>query len=436
MLWQFCILLALHMEVSPHSPDRDILCLPETVDLSQTNVLTQVAKRDYASLDELYKEIGEPERTRAIRQKNIHEPGTLHLVSSADLSELPRTGKILVIDFGEAFLIDHPPLRGIGTPVPYASPEDLYAKVASPANDLWAIGCLLFEWWYGQSLFHGWSRDGISEEWTIILGKLPQAYWSEFKERKKLFDESGKLRRKKTSHLVPDDVNDLADMVNFCWRGISVYDKKKSRFTAHFMPWYPNHWPTPPQIPVSVVTDMTRNHNIVTRIEPDFPGSLSVTTNIGNQSHHLQSGGTPHKIMVKSSTPDTSLPTTGPQSFCHSLSRCAPARSPTQLPPGAAEFCCLLKQLLTYDPDQRLPALMILQHHWFSDSPKECESQLAQANQKSTLFAASNSKGNGSESLYFGGPPNTRWSVALDENSQTWQYLRRLEESREGGRTA
>ena len=177
--------------------------LLETVDLSQNNILTQVAKRDYASLDELYKEIGQPGRIRRIRQKKIPEPGTLHLVSSANLSKLPRTGKILVIDFGEAFLVDHPPLRGIGIPVPYATPEDLYAKVASPANDLWAIACLLFEWWYGQPLFGGSSRDSISEEWTTYLGKLPQPYWSEFKERKKLFDDSGKLRRKKNQLFGP-----------------------------------------------------------------------------------------------------------------------------------------------------------------------------------------------------------------------------------------
>ena len=240
---------------------------------------------------------------------------------------------------------------------------------------------------------------------------------------------------KKTSYLAPDEVNVLEDMVNRCWRGITVYEKKESRFTAHFMPWYPDHWPTPPQIPVSVVTDMTRGHNIVTLIEPEFPDSMSVTTNIGLQSHHLQSGGTPHNIIVKISTPDASLPAIGPQSLCHSLSRCAPRRPPIQLPPGAAEFYCLLKQLLTYDPDQRLPARMILRHHWFSNSPKECESQVNQSDQKSTLFAASASKGNGSGSLEFGGPPNPMWSLALDGKSQRWEYLRRLEESSDCYRT-
>ncbi|KAK0104130.1 hypothetical protein ONS96_005226 [Cadophora gregata f. sp. sojae] len=437
-------------------------------DLSQSNVLTQISKCHYDSLEELYKVIGEPERVKATRgKKTADERDTLHLVSSADLLNLPRTGKVLVVDFGCAFFIDYPPTAGVGIPIAYAAPEILYEKVdaeaaspavdlratgrrlfewcrgrqvftgynrevtsaASPAVDLWAIGCLLFEWCCGQKLFTGYARETISAEWTVLLGKLPEPFWEEFSGRKKLFDDHGKLRRNQSLPYVLEEVTDISHWLNKCWGKPSGYSKEMSRFNTQSMPWYPDHWPAPPRIPISVSRDMTKERSVVTRITPGL-SYKTTTTNLNDESNHLKPDDENLQVEIENSPLDVGVSTRSqPKNIIDTpLSRCAPTKAPIQLPPGAADFHCLLKQLLVYDPDQRLPALMVLRHHWFLDNPKPCEAKEITATQGATDPTSATSKEDGPEPTGLEARIPTRWSLAFDEGSQRWEYFRKLEE--------
>ncbi|PVH79353.1 kinase-like protein [Cadophora sp. DSE1049] len=125
-------------------------------DITAANVLTQISFRQ-SSLDELYEYTGVPERVVDRRWRT--SPGCEYLVSAASLSGLPTNGRILLIDFSEAFWIGHPPARGLGIPITSATPECLYSGAASPSSDIWAIACLLFRWWSGQHLFK--ARTGM-----------------------------------------------------------------------------------------------------------------------------------------------------------------------------------------------------------------------------------------------------------------------------------
>ncbi|KAG4440515.1 hypothetical protein IFR05_003985 [Cadophora sp. M221] len=59
------------------------------------------------------------------------------------------------------------------------------------------------------------------------------------------------------------------------------------------------------------------------------------------------------------------------------LSYCISAKPSVQLPPQIAAFYCLIKQLVAHDPAQRLPAFVILQHHWLTG--RSCQSAIPEA---------------------------------------------------------
>ena len=90
-----------------------------------------------------------------------------------------------LIDLGEAFLSQTPPLNGVGTPNQYASPELLLKKQASKWSDIWALSCTMFEMRSGFPLFEsGLGFDShVLEEMVRILGKPPESLCATFEER-------------------------------------------------------------------------------------------------------------------------------------------------------------------------------------------------------------------------------------------------------------
>ncbi|KAG4440514.1 hypothetical protein IFR05_003984 [Cadophora sp. M221] len=129
-------------------------------DITAANVLTQISFGQ-SSLDELYEYTGAPERV--VGRRWPKNPGCKYLVSPALLCDLPTNGRILLIDFGEAFWIGHPPARGLGIPITSATPEGLSFGAASPSSDIWAVACLLFHWWSGQHLFESENLDHLHD---------------------------------------------------------------------------------------------------------------------------------------------------------------------------------------------------------------------------------------------------------------------------------
>lgn len=101
-------------------------------------------------------------------------------------------------DFGESFVVSHPP-DDLGTPGSYRSPELILDKSAGIASDLWALGCTLFEIRTGRKLISSFDDedDDYLESIVLLLGKLPEPWWSTtWKGRKRLFkDEADDLGR-------------------------------------------------------------------------------------------------------------------------------------------------------------------------------------------------------------------------------------------------
>ncbi|KAJ5383744.1 hypothetical protein N7517_001655 [Penicillium concentricum] len=59
---------------------------------------------------------------------------------------------IKIIDFGESFTLDKPP-RNLNTPLAIRAPEILFNDRLDYRVDLWAMGCMLFELFVGQTPF-------------------------------------------------------------------------------------------------------------------------------------------------------------------------------------------------------------------------------------------------------------------------------------------
>ncbi|KAI1264429.1 kinase-like domain-containing protein [Xylariaceae sp. FL1019] len=92
----------------------------------------------------------------------------------------------VITDFGEAFFASEAP-KATGIPLPYNAPENLFEYGPGLEIDLWSLGCTLYEVRTRDQLFGaGFSYTGTIElpevihEQEVLLGRLPQPYWSAF----------------------------------------------------------------------------------------------------------------------------------------------------------------------------------------------------------------------------------------------------------------
>ena len=55
------------------------------------------------------------------------------------------SNEICIIDFGQSFTTTDPPSERPGIPAKYLAPEIAVGKPPSPASDIWALGCAIFQ---------------------------------------------------------------------------------------------------------------------------------------------------------------------------------------------------------------------------------------------------------------------------------------------------
>lgn len=112
-------------------------------------------------------------------------PGPQYVVAAADLTLLPVnyfSTKICILDFDQAFLADNAPRRISWTPAAYLAPESIFTLTNSPAADVWALGCVLFNLRYPLPVF--WNMfgnsdpEGTAERHHFTLGELPEEWMS------------------------------------------------------------------------------------------------------------------------------------------------------------------------------------------------------------------------------------------------------------------
>ena len=96
-----------------------------------------------------------------------------------------------IIDFGEAYDMNQPP-DALGIPGPYRSPELYLDRMVDVPCDMWALATTIFEIRTGRKLFDSWENNGdeFIEEMCLIMGKLPEPWWSQtWEARKAIFKD-------------------------------------------------------------------------------------------------------------------------------------------------------------------------------------------------------------------------------------------------------
>lgn len=102
---------------------------------------------------------------------------------------------IHLVDMGEAFHINDPPAKGLGTPASYCAPECRFDLAASSQSDIWALACTIFEIRAGCPLFEnfiGTYDDEVLPQIVTMLGKMPEPWWRKWERRDAFFDQDGK----------------------------------------------------------------------------------------------------------------------------------------------------------------------------------------------------------------------------------------------------
>ncbi|KAJ8103489.1 kinase-like domain-containing protein [Lipomyces tetrasporus] len=142
-------------------------------DLNTSNVLIQLAHVDSWSDEDVYEQLGFPVTDKPANLSNIEYKWS--------------TEKVLLVDFGQSFMLQTPPPRNeVGFTMSY-SPEVYFERKMSVWSDIWALGCAIFEIRAGRQLFESFL--------VHILGKLPEPWWSSWDKRHVYFDEDGKPKK-------------------------------------------------------------------------------------------------------------------------------------------------------------------------------------------------------------------------------------------------
>jgi serine/threonine protein kinase len=162
------------------------------LDFTPYNILLRTTGLDGLTEDEVIHALGEPQQTLVLNQAG-ESPTKLsapkYLVYPVDWSSVAlhfMSEHACIIDFGESFEASHPP-EDLGIPGSYQSPELILDKTVGFGCDVWALGCTLFEIRTGRKLFCPFDDDpdNYLDEMVLLLGKLPEPWWSTTWEMRK-----------------------------------------------------------------------------------------------------------------------------------------------------------------------------------------------------------------------------------------------------------
>lgn len=83
-------------------------------------------------------------------------PAPRQIVEAIDFNKIDPgllSGNVCIVDFGLSFRTEKPPPGIPGTPRPFLAPELCFGAPRSPSNDVWGLGCLIFELYTTWVLF-------------------------------------------------------------------------------------------------------------------------------------------------------------------------------------------------------------------------------------------------------------------------------------------
>jgi serine/threonine-protein kinase SRPK3 len=174
-------------------------------DIRPHNILLKLGNIDHISKREMMALLGPPvkETIRRISNEFPREYAPTYVVEPADISCLPTTNEVAIIDFGVSFRADHRSKR-IGIPSQFAAPESLFSCYPGLGADVWAFVCTISDILVGGSLFKGEKSDYLFYL-EVLLGPLIEPYRTAFLEE---WERSPVLQQKlpnikKTDETVP-----------------------------------------------------------------------------------------------------------------------------------------------------------------------------------------------------------------------------------------
>ena len=175
-----------------------------SLDFTPANILLGISGLDGLTEEQVFQILGEPKQIEVVTEsgKSPTEPtAPKYLVRPVDFYKVdPRfiTDQVYIIDFGESFRVSDPP-EDLGIPEAYCSPELILDKVASIGSDIWALGCTLFEIRTGRKLFDMFDDDIDSHLYymVLLLGKLPEPWWTAWEARQNWFEKDSDPRGRK-----------------------------------------------------------------------------------------------------------------------------------------------------------------------------------------------------------------------------------------------
>ncbi|KAF4957901.1 hypothetical protein FGADI_2730 [Fusarium gaditjirri] len=161
-------------------------------DLTPSNIVFRIRNLDHLDDQGIYRLFGEPQRDglRTISGEPTGAEAPRYIVGNLDFTSAEDLilDDICLIDCDQAFLISVPPRKTLGTPPSFLAPEVAVGKPASPASDVWALGCSVLHIRSGSSPFSIPNADSPANlvGWVSeYIGRMPIS-WGE-----PLFDYDG-----------------------------------------------------------------------------------------------------------------------------------------------------------------------------------------------------------------------------------------------------
>ncbi len=166
------------------------------LDFILRNVLLRILSLDGLIEDHVLKAFGQSIQVKVVtttRETPSNPTAPYYLAKPVDFYSVDSqfmTNEACIIDFWESFEVLSPP-EDLGIPQSYCSPELVFDKTAGVGSDLWALGCTLFEIRTGRKLFDTFDGDVDDHIYmmVLILGKLPEPWWSAWGAHKDSFEE-------------------------------------------------------------------------------------------------------------------------------------------------------------------------------------------------------------------------------------------------------
>ena len=168
---------------------RFITKLTCSADVTPGNILLRIVESfDSLQEDEVYRLFGRP-ITGELETESGQPTGPeapRYIVKAIDF--LSRTKNMIkpdirLIDFDQCFRTASPPEKLLGTPLEFLAPEVAVGQPASPASDVWALGCCIFRLRSGEGPFSNPFELGSPEDLVnFIIHTLGQEMPPEWQE--------------------------------------------------------------------------------------------------------------------------------------------------------------------------------------------------------------------------------------------------------------